>query len=941
MSKSSATQCQEWDNESQFICAIDRTHSEMVKFGLEDDEYEKVVELIQSLIRDALKAQERRHMCFCQAPSQPDRKETTLKPCRSGTEISLEQIQNCLQSLAFRHMQTRASGISDAISGTCKWLFQHEAYIRWTQPHHGLLWIKGKPGSGKSTLVKYALIHQKDLSNTSSSTENSDLLLSFFFHGRGEELQRTPSGLLQSLLHQILKQAPDMLSDLVDDFTQKCKDMGNYEEKWTWHPGDLWRFLESSLPRILAIRSVWLFIDALDECCEVDAKDLVRKFKLLVEKMAPLSTYGKRLRICFSCRHYPILSSPGVLEVCLERENRGDISTFVRSELSSFGDSIPIKIPNLIIDRASGVFLWAELVVKHVIDLGLNGYGPTKIIKAVRSIPEGLDELYDGLIQNMTAASLKLIKWLCFARWRLSVDELRWAMALNADHCSLSACKNAEYYIPDNDCMKRQVVKLSRGLAEVTTGDDLIVQFIHQSVKDFFINKGLSKLFGEIVGDSISPYAAIGMSHLELAKTCIQYFATEEIVESTNYKPTKWYAEFPFLTYAISSWMAHLKESDDYGVSPEGILELFHWPSNHLVHLWSEIYMKMGTYSTCCPVNNTHLQHVAAKYGIQGVMNAILQSGSVTTTGIDSKDGSEMTPLAWAAKSGHEAIVDLLLSTKQVDVNVKFNNESMTPLSAAAMNGHEAVVKLLLATGQIDFDAENCGNAYSLFFASMNGYEAVVKLLLATGEVGINSKDLAGRTALSLAADHGCKAVVKLLLATGQAEINSKDRNGYTPLLIAAANGSEAIVHILLATGRVEINSKSNYLQTPLAWAAENGHDAVVRLLLATGRIEINSKDIAGWTPLSLAAQNGHKAVVKLLLATNTIEINSKDRNGYTPLSLAAANGHEDVVSLLLATGQVEIDAKDRNGCTPLSWAIKNGHGAVADLLQRYAASHY
>ncbi|KAL7916598.1 hypothetical protein GGI35DRAFT_46526 [Trichoderma velutinum] len=308
VSKSSATHCREWENGPQFICAINRSHSEMVKFGPEDDEYEKVVELVQSLVREALQTQERRHI---------------------SRQISPEQIQKCLQSLAFEQMQTRASGVNDAISGTCEWILQHKTYINWIESNHGLLWLKGKPGSGKSTLLKYAFNHQKFLSNTANGTANSELFLSFFFHGRGEELQKTPFGLFRSLLHQLLKQVPGALLDLVDDFTQKCRDIGNYQEKWKWHSDDLWRFLASSLPRVLAICSVWLFVDALDECGEENAKDLVRKFKLLLEMIRTMSTCSKQLRICFSCRHYPILSSPGLLEVCLETENRRDISTYI------------------------------------------------------------------------------------------------------------------------------------------------------------------------------------------------------------------------------------------------------------------------------------------------------------------------------------------------------------------------------------------------------------------------------------------------------------------------------------------------------------------------------------------------------------------------------------------------------------------------------------
>ncbi|KAL6690585.1 hypothetical protein J3F84DRAFT_398280 [Trichoderma pleuroticola] len=701
VSKSSATHCREWENGPQFICAIDCTHSGMVKFGPEDDEYEKVVELIQSL-----------------------------------------QTRKCLQSLAFEHMQTRASDVNDAISGTYKWLLQHEMYTGWIASSHGILWIKGKPGSGKSTLLKYAFSHQKGLSSTANSTTNSDLFLSFFFHGRGEELQKTPFGLFRSLLHQTLKQAPDALPDLVDDFTQKCQDMGTYQEKWKWHSGDLWRFLESSLPRVLAIRSVWLFVDALDECGDVNAKDLVKKFKLLMEKITPPPISGKQLRICFSCRHYPILSSPGLLELCLETENRADISTYVKSELSSFGESIPSTIPDLIIDRASGVFLWAELVVKLAVDLGLNGDGPTKITAAVHSIPKGLDELYNGLIQNMTAASLKLIKWICFATRPLSVSELRWAIATNADYSSLKDCQNADDYVPDDNRMKSQIVKLSQGLAEVTMGSNPIVQFIHQSVKDFFIDKGFSKLAKENIGHPMSPDAAIGMSHLELSKTCIRYFAMEDIVRFKPYEKAELYAGFPFLRYAISSWVAHLKKSDRYNIAPEGVLELLEWPLNDVLDIWTGIcYFAKGLDDP--PRGGTRLEHLAAKYGIQGVMNAILQSDRMTSTGIDSKDVRGMTPLLLAAQSGYEDMCKLLLATGQVEINWK-DRLGRTALSFAAQNGNEAIVKLLLATGQAEINLADKLSKTALSLASRNGHEAIVKLLLATGQAEIYSIDKEG-----------------------------------------------------------------------------------------------------------------------------------------------------------------------------------------------------
>ena len=114
--------------------------------------------------------------------------------------------------------------IGSAVSGTCEWLLQHKTYRAWATCDRSLLWVKGKPGSGKSTLLKYALDNH--------GARDSDLVLSFFFHGRGDELQRTPLGLFRSLLHQVLKEAPDVLHDLVARFEAKRKENGKPGKDW-------------------------------------------------------------------------------------------------------------------------------------------------------------------------------------------------------------------------------------------------------------------------------------------------------------------------------------------------------------------------------------------------------------------------------------------------------------------------------------------------------------------------------------------------------------------------------------------------------------------------------------------------------------------------------------------------------------------------------------
>lgn len=59
VTKSSATHCRPWEDGSEHICAIARTHSDMVKFGPHDPDYRNVWMRIQGLSRRAIRARDR------------------------------------------------------------------------------------------------------------------------------------------------------------------------------------------------------------------------------------------------------------------------------------------------------------------------------------------------------------------------------------------------------------------------------------------------------------------------------------------------------------------------------------------------------------------------------------------------------------------------------------------------------------------------------------------------------------------------------------------------------------------------------------------------------------------------------------------------------------------------------------------------------------------
>ncbi|KAJ4200305.1 hypothetical protein NW759_015882 [Fusarium solani] len=819
----------------------------------------------------------------------------------------------------------------------------------------------------------------------------SDLILSFFFHGRGTDLQKTPLGLFQSLLYQLLREVPDTLSDLMSTFQQRCKTVGKPGEKWQWHSRELQRFFESALLNTLKTRPLWLFVDALDECGQKNAVRLVREFKSLLQG---LPSTGSQFHICFTCRHYPILDQTCQFEICLEDENGRDISTYVRARLSVSRELTASTIPDLITKHAQGVFIWAYLVVDQILDLDNGGAGLKKIEDEIYSIPPDLDDLYHGLIRNVDerAASLKLIQWICFATRPLSLDELRWAMIVDAD-CqfkSLQKCQSTKDYISDSDRMKRRVQTLSRGLAEVTS-DAKVIQFIHQSVKDFFVEKGLSAL-----DESANPDPVVGIAHHRLSRTCIRYLAMEEIGRPASHEPYRLESSFPFLHYATTSWVAHTKQSDARIVPQEDLLEYFAGPSNTLIEQWVRIYRILEKYSCDCPPEGTSLVHVLSRYGVTGLLRAILQRTERAGIDIDCKNTDGQTPLSQAALGGHETVVRLLINhsaaVKEPDkegrtalwwatwggseavvrlligqgADVKESDkEGRTPVSRAAGGGHKAIVQLLVDEGAdvkepdkdrrtpvswaagagheaivqllisrgADIDAADNGGQRPLWWAAMAGHKAIVQLLINRG-ADIDALDSGGQTMLWQAADKGNEAIVQRLIDYGAA-VDTQDNEGRTPLSQAAGAGNKAVARLLLGKGAA-IDALDNEGRTPLSQAAGAGNKAVARLLLGGGA-HTEAADKRGRTPLSWAAENGHEAVVRLLLEKGAA-VDTQDNEGRTPVLQAAWAGNEAVVRLLLEKGAA-IDAPDNEGRTPVLQAAWRGHEAVVRLLLEKGAA--
>lgn len=211
------------------------------------------------------------------------------------------------------------------------------------QKHHGLLWIKGKPGAGKSTIMKCAARH-------ASGSDTDQRVLSSFFNARGEPLEKSTEGMYRAQLHQVASEFPA---------SQPTTRLLEYREHgWPIElMKDLFRTVMHHLGRIVPLVC---FVDALDEGTEDDIRDVVQSFQELGNTA---HSEGIRFRVCFASRHYPRISVKNCEELVLDgqRGHQDDITEYVRHNLSIEEQQLTEHLASQIREKSLGVFLWVVL----------------------------------------------------------------------------------------------------------------------------------------------------------------------------------------------------------------------------------------------------------------------------------------------------------------------------------------------------------------------------------------------------------------------------------------------------------------------------------------------------------------------------------------------------------------------------------------------------
>ncbi|KAG6358458.1 hypothetical protein INS49_014342 [Diaporthe citri] len=363
--------------------------------------------------------------------------------------------QELIHQLYFSKIDERLTHLTPAQGTTCRWFLADSKYKSWQYvaqipEHGGFLWIKGNPGTGKSTLMKHLFEETK----VNLKDDPSRITLSFFFLARGTAEEKNTMGLYRSLLHQLF----GIASDLKDSLEWMTVDGARTIQRNEWSEQALKQTLKYAVPK-LGNRSLTMFVDALDECDESKADDVVSFFEELCDYAAETRV---QMQICFSSRYYPTVVIKKGIEVSLEDEigHTEDTRKYVKSRLRLKSKSKHVEaLRSEILGKSSGIFLWVVLVL-HMLN-------NDKSISIQKLREQNLEQLQ------------LCLNWILFASRALKPQELYFAIQLGSDKKCSGFWDKADL---DLDDMKTFVRSFSKGLAEVTRNKASEVQFIHEAM---------------------------------------------------------------------------------------------------------------------------------------------------------------------------------------------------------------------------------------------------------------------------------------------------------------------------------------------------------------------------------------------------------------------------------------------------------------------------
>ena len=400
---------------------------------------------------------------------------------------SQQQYDHFLDSLRFNEMHTRMNEVEESHTDTFQWIFQDNAsrpwdsFCNWLRDDDTVYWINGKPGSGKSTLMKFVINDARTRDLLGQWTPGQQpLIVKVYFWLSGTEMQRSLKGFLCSVIHQVVREDELLIEKVL------CGDPALLSKRYPgdWSKRELREFLLHSID--LLDRPLCLFLDGLDE---IDQGDVDQLFNLVDS----ISKTGKA-KICASSRpeHYIAERMAGYKQLRLQDLTAKDMEICIRTTLeetraqcvpASINDRYSKSIIKTIAEKADGVFLWVHYALSSLVR-GLRNEDTFKdLLRRIEYLPSEMHQLYlqmwNRLNEDKQLYQEPAADYFSYAdefrgRHPISLFELMIALDPQLQRAIVDDLKPQDPIKLAQDCiaLRKRVMTRSAGLLEFSTEPD-------------------------------------------------------------------------------------------------------------------------------------------------------------------------------------------------------------------------------------------------------------------------------------------------------------------------------------------------------------------------------------------------------------------------------------------------------------------------------------
>ncbi|EED12256.1 Pfs, NACHT, and Ankyrin domain protein [Talaromyces stipitatus ATCC 10500] len=581
-----------------------------------------------------------------------------------------EEEKSCLQSLFItdpaedRNALKRRKG--DRTPGTCSWILETDELKHWLalnqpadQEETRILWLRGNPGTGKSTM---AITLTEELPNQPYFS-GKNKAFAYFFCDSSAENRRTATAILRGILFQLINEWPILMKYLFGKYE------GRKEKLFTSFDA-LWAVL-IDMGHDSTHSGIYCVIDALDECEPESQQIILNQMNQTFNSRNSKHSTPSNIHILITSRPYPevgeSLSFFRYKDFSSYQAFTNDLKRMIQQRVDDlrgkkkYPESVATKVSRILEDKAEGTFLWVGIACDE-----LARVPSIHAEKTLKTLPRGLHSLYQQLLNAAIASDyeddqrviVQMLSFVSFARRPLSLAELSEACQLYPDEDEDSRLQ-----------FTRDLVDMCRLMIVIQAGH---VQLLHKSVKDFLVKER----------DDISDLKA----NTSLAHRCIDH-----VIDA-------------FLNYSVQHWPEHASLSRTEFVIGQKQEEFFQLQSK-MWKEWLRQYNTMQTYSSNHLDIGFSTLHAAARWGIPQLISRALNSMKAGHPGLRIANGGRMfvdsqfrtsrgvTPLEVAAGNGQLFTMSLLLEKTFAGLKVA---QSIVIAAAQNKDRGKQVLELLL-----------------------------------------------------------------------------------------------------------------------------------------------------------------------------------------------------------------------------------------------------